>query len=105
MMSSTPCTICGGSKAEHENSIHAYSEKWGDLATPEQRRQGQQQPMMVKLPGAQTNEAGAIGRLVEVLLEKGLLNTGEALYVAGMGEKPAAQSGYQDPATVVEVRR
>lgn len=98
------CTACGGKKEDHFNSDgkpitrHMFTEQEGELQTREAvEKKLQTGPQLIKLPGAQTNEAGAIGRLCEVLLENGQMSTPQALYVAGMGPKPEAPSGFADP--------
>lgn len=80
----TPCTICGGSIEEHQGSRHAYTTTPGDLKVPETPKPNQSP----RLNGAQTNEAQAIGRLLEILAQKNILSLQEAIYVAGMGPKP-----------------
>lgn len=110
-MSEQPCAVCRGAKEEHGpgKTQHVYTTDPGQLMTSRQQEQQmrqlqQQQPMAIRLPGAQTNEAQAVGRLVEVLLEKQILSTPEALYIAGMGPKPEVlppTSGYRDPAQPV----
>lgn len=97
-----PCGICKGKKSEHGpgKTQHVYSPE-GQLKTHKQEEAEQQRqagPQLIRLPGAQTNEAGAIGRLCEVLMDNGLMSQEQALYVAGMGTKPEKMSGFQDPA-------
>jgi hypothetical protein len=93
-----PCAVCRGGYKEHFDgdgkkiTAHAYTEQPGDLR-PQPKPQPAQNP--IRLVGAQTNEAGAIGRLCEVLLQNGLIDTPEALYVAGMGTKPEPESPSQ----------
>lgn len=106
-----PCAVCRGAKEEHGpgKTQHVYTTESGQLMTQRQQEQmtrgmTQVQPQVIRLPGAQTNEAQAVGRLVEVLLEKQILSTPEALYIAGMGSKPEVTppaSGYRDPAQQV----
>lgn len=106
------CTICRGRKSEHidekgvQISRHAFTTMEGDLVTPEQmaKRQAPQQTARVQIPATMAGNV-QLGRLVEVLLEKGLLTAEEALYVGMMGPKPELQSGYRDPAMVMEVNR
>lgn len=95
------CGVCGGSKQQHDRPDvkHAFRAD-GQLQSKEQaaKEAAQSTPRVVRLPGAQTNEAMAVGRLVEVLIEKGVLTHADALYVAGMGQKPAEQyPGYLGP--------
>jgi hypothetical protein len=109
-----PCTICKGSKAEHFDNHgqptrqHAYTTKDGDLVTNQEmakrnQPQGQRTPFNpAMLMGGNPMTAA---RLTEVLLEKGVLTTDDALYIAMMGPKPTPKSGFMDPATVVEVKR
>lgn len=108
MMEDPICTACSGKKSEHFDgegkpiTRHMFTEREGELQTREAAEKNQQQqlsgPSVIRLPGAQTNEAGAIGRLCEVLLENNMMSTAQALYVAGMGSKPEASSGFADPA-------
>ena len=95
------CGVCGGSRESHDRADvkHAFRVD-GQLQSKEQaaKEAAQSTPRVIRLPGAQTNEAGAIGRLVELLMEKGVLSGADALYVAGMGQKPSEQyPGYLGP--------
>lgn len=98
------CSACGGAREEHGPGLtqHVFTLRDGELKSHDQvereSRQSSQGPVAIRLPGAQTNEAGAIGRLVEVLRDKGLLSDAEALYVAGMGSKPEKKPQFRDPA-------
>ena len=103
-MSEARCQVCGGAPEEHSpgKTQHAFTEVGGQLLTHEQvaeaKRRREQAPQVIRLPGAQTNEATAVARLVEVLLEKRIMTTDEALYVAGMAGKPhSAEAHYRDP--------
>lgn len=96
------CAVCGGSEAEHgpDKTRHVFTEKPGELITHEQRARQNQQPQgptVVRLGQASAATPGADGRLVEVLLELGVIKVEHALYVAGMGPKPPAPSGFRDP--------
>lgn len=94
------CTICSGSKEEHfeadgkRKTIHEYTEKQGDLHA------AQEKPAQIAPPAMRLQMAGAsieVSRLVEVLMDKGLLTIPEVLYIAGVGQKPSPPSGYRDP--------
>jgi hypothetical protein len=52
------------------------------------------------LPALNGTDQAAIGRLIEVLLEKNTLSTPEALYILGVGSKPEppAPRKFFDPA-------
>lgn len=85
------CTICNGTEAEHAGLRHAFTtEEGGLLETPDQKRQraGEVSPMavqpgqVIRLAGAPTNEATAMNRLIEVLMEKGLITMAEGFYIA-----------------------
>lgn len=95
------CTVCGGSKAEHydekgnKKTIHEYTEKQGDLH-PESPKAPVSPPRQMQLH--MQNTSVEVSRLVEVLMDKGLLTIPEVLYIAGVGPKPALPSGYRDPA-------
>lgn len=99
------CTLCEGKRREHYDAEgkpitrHVFTTAEGQLHTHEELRKEQQkaQQQVIRLPGAQTNEAGAIGRLCEVLMENNLITASQALYVAGMGPKPDTPSGFRDP--------
>jgi len=73
------CVICGGSREEHAGRQHAFTLQEGDLRTPKAEPA---RPQVVRLGGAATNEAQAMNRMIEVLLSKGAISAGEALYVA-----------------------
>lgn len=101
----SPCAICRGKLEEHGpgKSAHAYTQKAGELVTHEEmaKRQAANQPrqaQIIRLPGGTQNEGGAINRLIEVLMDRDVLSPEEALYICGIGEKPRAPSGFQDPA-------
>lgn len=101
-MATAECAACGGSQADHApgKTQHAYTERAGELITHEQmakRNAPPQQPTVVRLGQAASNSAGADGRLTEVLLELGVIKVEHALYIAGMGSKPPAPSGFRDP--------
>jgi hypothetical protein len=100
------CSICSGTKAEHKNSRHAFTTIEGDLTTPEEMRKRNAPPtppQLIRLPGGTHNEGGAINRLIEVLMNKGIFSTDEALYICGIKPTLEAPSGFADPA--VEPRR
>lgn len=107
-MASGVCTVCGGAKKEHFDSdgnptrIHVYTEVEGDLATKQQKegmRISQPSPVAGMMMNMGANPV-SLGRLVEILMERGLILSDEALYIAGMGPKPMPPqpSGYRDPA-------
>lgn len=103
------CKICDGTKAEHfdesgqKKTIHEFTTREGDLRPPKEKPEIRPEQMVTRLqmPGA----ALEVTRLVEVMMDKGLLTVPEVLYIAGVGPKPAAPSGYLDPATVMQVNR
>lgn len=83
------CKICGGTVAEHEGRQHQYTETPGDLKGPEKP---QQPPVVMRMGGAQTNEAQAMNRMLEVLVGRGLLESEDAFYVA-TGTKLSGKEG------------
>lgn len=109
-----PCAVCRGAYSEHFDgdgkkiTQHSYTEKEGDLVTHEEaakRSQPRQQQGMQVSPTMLAMQAGtnplAMGRLIEVLLDKGVLTNEDALYVAGFSPtKPNRASGYADPSAV-----
>lgn len=85
------CAICFGTRDEHGPGLtqHAFTDREGDLVTPlEMAKRQPQPPRLIQLPGGTHNEGGAINRLIETLMNKGLLSVEEALYVVGVGPKP-----------------
>lgn len=93
-----PCKICGAQPDEHEGRQHAYTTVEGELVTPDEKKKAQGgPPQRMIIGGAVPAPTDTVGRLVEVMLEKGLFTPGEALYVAGMGPKPTGKSGFADP--------
>lgn len=100
----TRCRICGGQREEHGPGLtqHAFTLNDGELVTLEEKRKqatpGMGQPQVVRLSGGTHTEGGAINKLIEVLMEKGLLDVPEALYIVGIGTKPTKPSGFADPA-------
>lgn len=95
------CSICRGKKSEHgPDTIHVFTQIDGDLMSKDEKAKAatvsnQSHPMRLQVPGADP----MITRLLEVLMDKGLFNTHEVLYVVGVGAKPAIPipSGYADP--------
>jgi hypothetical protein len=100
------CETCKGKKSTHfdedGNPItqHQFTTEESDdaLETREQRAKKEAKKKAAQRPGLSPGTMMglgvnplAIGRLVEVLLEKEILVPEEALYVAGMGEKPKAE--------------
>lgn len=69
-----PCAICGGKKAEHVNSVHAYTTRSGDLRTPEKPKQ----PTVIRQAAHNSTQ---VERLVEVLLDKGAIDADEVMYI------------------------
>jgi hypothetical protein len=67
------------------------------LRRPEEAKKA---PQVVRLPALNGTDQAAIGRLIEVLLEKNTLSTPEALYILGVGSKPEppAPRKFFDPA-------
>lgn len=100
------CTLCGGTRAEHEGRQHQFT-KEGDqveLSTQRERaeavRRQQGTPMRLSLPPISGTDGQAIHRLIELMLDKGLFTAEEALFILGVGSKPELlndRSGYQDP--------
>jgi hypothetical protein len=104
MANSKPCTICGGQPEEHAQTKHIYTQNHGEMMTAEQKAQQHKgpnpfPPTVLRLPGAQTNEAGAISRLVELMLDKKMIDQTEALFILGVGSKPTSR--FTDPARMM----
>lgn len=79
-----PCKVCGGAKSEHADKIHAFTTFEGDLVTHAEKakREAKPQPLILRQEG-QVN--GALGRLIEVLVAKDLIQTQEELmYITGL---------------------
>lgn len=101
-----PCMICRGAYDEHFNdkgeavTQHAYTNTGGDLKTHAQVAEQKKQsvaPQMGPMLQYMGNAGLSVARLAEVLLEKGVISTSEALYIAGFASKPAPSSGFLDP--------
>lgn len=88
------CKICGGKRSEHgPDTIHAFTEVEGDLATPQQKSQQQQRPgNMVPNPSPPDSASAALGRLLGLMLEKDLVTLDETLYIGGFGPKPGGRN-------------
>jgi hypothetical protein len=76
-----PCTVCGGKKSEHVNSIHAYTNMGGVLVTKEavERAEKQQKPIVIAGPQSQI-----MTRLIETLVAKNILNNDDLMYITGL---------------------
>lgn len=103
------CTVCGGEKKDHFDAEgkaitrHVYTVIEGALETQAQRQQRLQPHQVMPPLAAIGGNPMSLGRLVELLLERGVIDTPDALYVAGYGskpEKPLQTSGYMDPSGV-----
>lgn len=81
-MASEACVICGGARGEHGNSQHMFSLIPGQLITKEQYEKDQ--PKKIPLP----HDKSPLGRLIEVLVVRGVIDLPEALYVADLGPRP-----------------
>ena len=102
-----PCTICKGGRSEHFNengkqiTVHTYTTVEGDLVSADERaKQSQQQPpMRIPMSALGGGDSGNTARLVELLMERGMLDTADGLYIAGMGPKPlmSPEKMYQQP--------
>lgn len=104
-----PCAVCGGEYSTHfvdgkQITQHMYTENPGELVTQQEKakekmmtgqmaRPAQVNPAMMMASGS---NPVSFGRLVEVLMEKGVIEPGEALYIGMMGVKP--QKEFIDPA-------
>lgn len=82
--STEKCAVCGGTELEHANSQHMFTTKPGELITKEQYAKQQQSEQKITVP----YQGGPLGRLIEVLVTKKLMNLEEALYVAELGPRP-----------------
>jgi hypothetical protein len=98
------CTTCHGKFSEHEGRIHPFTSGVAELSTPREREEAaakqRQQQVRVQLPQINGTDGAAIGRLLDLLMDKGVLTERETLYVLGVGMKPEPlndASGYQDP--------
>lgn len=102
-----PCKVCKGSYDEHFNdkgeaiTQHVYTDAGGDLKTHAQAAEERKSTLpaapspMLQYMG---NAGLSVARLTELLMEKGILSTQEALYISGISAtKPIAPSGFQDP--------
>jgi len=73
------CIICRGTRQEHNDSTrHAFTLTPGDLRPPEPPKQP---PRTVLMPGGST---GVVERLLELLMEKGIISDKEALRCLGI---------------------
>lgn len=104
-----PCGVCKGSYKEHFDddgkpiTQHAYTALEGDLVTHQEMAKRQSPPARAAFNPSMlmAQNPAMAGRLTEVLLDLKLIGVEHALYVAGMGPKPPAPSGYQDPLSVM----
>ena len=100
-----PCGVCKGAYKEHFDDAgkpitqHAYTPNSGDLVTHQEMAKRHQPQQRVPFnPQMLTQASGPqLGRLVELLIERNLLGVEDGLYIAMMGPKPAAPSGFRDP--------
>lgn len=91
------CAVCGGKWSEHQRADirHMFTKNPGELITPEEAAKKQRPTQQVVFPrSVPGNDVQLLNRLVEVLMEKGIISTPEGLYIAGIGQKP---SGFRDP--------
>lgn len=101
------CSVCKGEKKDHGEgkSIHAYTTQGGFLATHAQAQKQNQQPQVLRVPMPQAPlHPTQVDRLVETLLDKGVLTREDALYIAGYTKEkpaPAAPAQFMDPAQLM----
>jgi hypothetical protein len=99
-----PCGICSGAFSEHlaPNVKHVWvPEDSNELISKQQQAEKNRAPQVIRssppvIHSSPPGDSGIINRLVELLLDKNLLNSAEGLYIAGIGEKPKPQQ-YRDP--------
>lgn len=90
---SAPCGVCKGSRKEHFDGAgrpitqHVYSPDGGLVSQVDaaKARQAQQSVIPPRFPGT---DAQVITRLIQTLMDKGILSDPEALYIFGVGNKP-----------------
>lgn len=98
------CKACGGKRSEHTGSTrHMFTEEEGVLVTPAQARQAQMraqspQPQVIQLPGGSPGHPTMTDRLIQVMLQKNLINKDEALFILGVGPEPQR---FRDPAAMM----
>lgn len=92
------CAVCKGEKKDHGEgkSIHAYTTTPGGLEAANRSEQ-KSGPQAVFIPPGGVHSPQAMGRLLEVLLEKGVISAPDALYVLGVGTKPNPESETSHP--------
>ena len=86
------CRACGGTREEHANSMHAFTLVSGELLTKRQmdekltKGQGIRVASPPPIPHMETS-GPVMDRLMSTLLDKGLIDTQEALYIL-LGRSP-----------------
>ena len=80
------CAICGGVEGEHANAQHQFTLVPGELLVKEPKQNPTQLPL-----GRSGNDP--LGRLLEVLVIKGVMDLPEVLYIANLGARPESLNG------------
>lgn len=96
MVNGEACAICGGAKEDHKKSQHEYTVTPGALRPRENPKASQREPVVVPV-----NSSPEVARLVQVMLEKGIFSSEDALYIF-IGQRPARQ--FADPSQLIELR-
>jgi hypothetical protein len=76
-----PCTVCGGKKSEHENTIHAFTNIGGVLVTRDAVKKAEEKQKPIVIAGPQSQN---MTRLLETLSSKGVLDDNDLLYITGL---------------------
>ena len=76
-----PCTVCGGKKSEHKNTIHAFTNIGGVLVTAEAVKKAEEKQKPIVIAGPQSQN---MTRLLETLSNKGVLDDNDLLYITGL---------------------
>ena len=76
-----PCSVCGGKKSEHKNTIHAFTNIGGVLVTAEAVKKAEEKQKPIVIAGPQSQN---MTRLLETLSNKGVLNDNDLLYITGL---------------------
>lgn len=118
------CAICGGKKSEHQGRVHAFTEKQGELLTQQsvdQQAAREKMQQMRPTPGSMMvipPHPTQVDRLTETLLEKGILDRDDVLYIAmgipkqisidpdrvyasNIGDSSLKTTGFADPARMM----
>lgn len=86
------CRACGGTREEHANSMHAFTLVSGELLTKKEMDEKASKNQVVRVAGSLPPPSMGAGgpvldRLMSTLLDKGLIDTQEALYIL-LGRSP-----------------